>query len=84
MTSTTPVRICAVLNHIDEREAFWTVFAVPSRPLGPNKSIGEVGTGDTEGSAIADYRRKACLEDHIPFEITRRDNVNVDIFQGRD
>lgn len=80
----TTVRICTVLNHIDEREAFWTVFAMPSKPLRPNRSIGEVGAGDTEASAIADYRRRACFEDHIAFEITRRDNVNIDIHEGGD
>ena len=79
------VKICTVLNHVDEREAFWTVFAVPEQPLGTQVSVGAIGVGNTEDDAIAEFRLCAgLLHKGIGIEVTKRDNVNIEIHEGGD
>jgi hypothetical protein len=77
-------QICTVLNHVDEREAFWTVFAVPSQPLGMRVSVGAVGAGATEAEAVADFRTRSGIAEGDEIEITRRDNVNIEVHEGGD
>jgi hypothetical protein len=79
------VQICTVLNHIDEREAFWTVFAVPEQPLGMRVAVGAVGVGDTEDDAIASFRLcGGLLHKGIEVEVARRNNVNIEVHEGGD
>lgn len=77
------MQICTVLNHIDEREAFWTAVGVPPRTDGPKYLPTTVGVGDTEAAAIADFERRTGL-DGVTVEITHRDNVNIEIHEGGD
>jgi hypothetical protein len=62
-----PVPVITVLNHVDEREAFWTVINQSGESL-------TVGAGLTEAAAFADFERKCGA----PATVAYRDNVNID------
>lgn len=81
----TTIRVCTVLNHVDEREAFWTVVEVPQKTTAMRYPAMTVGVGDTEAAAIADFKRRTGLgEDQVEVVISHRDNVNVEIHDGED
>lgn len=79
----TTFKVCTVLNHIDECEAFWTVMQVPARPDGARISGLTVGVGDTEEAAIADFKTRTGIDAaDVEVEIVVRDNVNIEMYDG--
>lgn len=81
----TTLKVCTVLNHVDEREAFWATFEVPEATTDMRYPAMTVGVGRTEAEAIADLKlRSGVVPELTEVEIVCRDNVNIDVHEGGD
>ena len=81
----TILQICTVLNYIDEREAFWTVFEMPNKTTDARHPAMVVGVGESEEAAIADLKlRLGGAPDMTEVEVVHCDNVNIDVHEGGD